>query len=166
MGTHPIFESDFDCLTDKMGDETTRCICGYTHHTTKMICCDACSVWQHADCMNIDKKKFRQMERNDLEYFCEKCKPREVDYERARRLQLRAIELRKTKEEDRRRKNRENNEDNSNTEAGSTDDDDSGLPGYRRPSRDERKAVELERIFQKMTRLEKKRDERRESQTG
>merc|ERR1712048_1070525 len=74
MGTHPIFESDFDCLTDKMGDETTRCICGYTHHTTKMICCDACSVWQHADCMNIDKKKFRQMERNDLEYFCEKVK--------------------------------------------------------------------------------------------
>lgn len=61
-----------------MGEETTRCICGMTHHTTQMICCDECLVWQHADCMNIDKKKFDEFVRKDLEYYCEKCKPREV----------------------------------------------------------------------------------------
>jgi len=27
MGTHPIFESDFDCLTDIVGDEAVWVVC-------------------------------------------------------------------------------------------------------------------------------------------
>merc|ERR1712189_93419 len=30
MGTHPIFESDFDCLTEKMWTESIPCVCLYT----------------------------------------------------------------------------------------------------------------------------------------
>ena len=54
-----------------MGDETTRCICTFDHHTAGMIACDGCRVWQHAECMNIDKKTLLEYERKDLPYLCE-----------------------------------------------------------------------------------------------
>merc|ERR1712130_316582 len=161
MGTHPIFESDFDCLTE-MGDERTRCICNFTHHTAQMICCDGCGVWQHAECMNIDKKMLQEYEKNDREYLCEKCKPRELDYERAKKLQQ---EWNAQQEKIRRRRTRPESgtHESNSTENGSTDDDESG---YRRPSRDERKAIELEKIFQKMSRDEIKRSRKREERSG
>lgn len=140
-----------------MGEETTRCICSFSHHTSQMICCDRCGVWQHAECMNIDKKQLQEYGRKDLEYLCDRCEPRELDYDRARKLQQESRRRRSAKPPDGPSK-----EDNNSTEGGSSDDDESGLPGYRRPSRDERKAVELERIFQKMNREEAKKRTRLE----
>ncbi|CAD7005820.1 unnamed protein product [Ceratitis capitata] len=63
-------------------DSVTRCICDLTHDDGYMICCDKCSVWQHVDCMGIDRQNIPD------EYQCEVCQPRAVDKARARSLQL------------------------------------------------------------------------------
>ncbi|XP_011200269.2 serine-rich adhesin for platelets [Bactrocera dorsalis] len=63
-------------------DSVTRCICDLTHDDGYMICCDKCSVWQHVDCMGIDRQNIPD------EYQCEVCQPRPVDKARARALQL------------------------------------------------------------------------------
>merc|ERR1739848_765937 len=36
MGTHPIFESDFDCLTD-LGEPTRDCSCGTGCHAVRRV---------------------------------------------------------------------------------------------------------------------------------
>ena len=44
------------------------------------------SVWQHCDCMEIDRNNIPE------NYCCELCEPRQLDFERARLLQLRKRE--------------------------------------------------------------------------
>ncbi|KAL7302421.1 hypothetical protein TKK_0005075 [Trichogramma kaykai] len=68
------------------GDGNTRCICDFEHDDGYMICCDRCCVWQHVDCMGIDKSNIPD------EYLCEVCCPRKVDRSRARSLQMRKRE--------------------------------------------------------------------------
>lgn len=46
-----------------------------------MICCDKCLVWQHVECMGLDRSNIPD------NYFCEKCEPRVVDVENAKLLQ-------------------------------------------------------------------------------
>ncbi|XP_014206668.1 uncharacterized protein LOC106638130 isoform X2 [Copidosoma floridanum] len=67
-------------------DSITRCICDFEHDDGYMICCDQCSVWQHVDCMGIDRTNIPD------EYLCEECRPRRVDRARARALQMRKRE--------------------------------------------------------------------------
>ncbi|KAM0729055.1 Inactive histone-lysine N-methyltransferase 2E [Formica fusca] len=67
-------------------DSVTRCICDFEHDDGYMICCDRCLVWQHVDCMGIDRSNIPD------EYLCERCRPRRVDRQRARALQMRKRE--------------------------------------------------------------------------
>ncbi|XP_024943695.1 uncharacterized protein LOC107270539 isoform X2 [Cephus cinctus] len=67
-------------------NSVTRCICDFEHDDGYMICCDRCLVWQHVDCMGIDRSNIPD------EYLCEICRPRRVDRQRARALQLRKRE--------------------------------------------------------------------------
>uniref|UniRef100_A0A0C9RDS7 Mll5 protein n=1 Tax=Fopius arisanus TaxID=64838 RepID=A0A0C9RDS7_9HYME len=67
-------------------DSITRCICEFEHDDGYMICCDRCLVWQHVDCMGIDRSNIPD------EYLCEICRPRRVDRQRARTLQMRKRE--------------------------------------------------------------------------
>ncbi|KAB7498660.1 Histone-lysine N-methyltransferase 2E [Armadillidium nasatum] len=64
-------------------DSITRCICNFTHDDGYMIQCDRCFVWQHVDCMEIDRNNIPD------EYLCEACKPRVTDKSKARALQIR-----------------------------------------------------------------------------
>uniref|UniRef100_A0A8C9R096 Lysine (K)-specific methyltransferase 2E n=1 Tax=Scleropages formosus TaxID=113540 RepID=A0A8C9R096_SCLFO len=68
------------------GADITRCICGFTHDDGYMICCDKCSVWQHIDCMGIDRQHIPET------YLCERCQPRNLDRDRAIVLQTRKRE--------------------------------------------------------------------------
>lgn len=67
-------------------DSVTRCICDFEHDDGYMICCDKCFVWQHVDCMFIDRQNIQE------EYLCERCEPRRVYRQRARAIQLRKRE--------------------------------------------------------------------------
>ncbi|KAK7067416.1 hypothetical protein SK128_020384, partial [Halocaridina rubra] len=64
-------------------DSITRCICDFSHDDGYMIQCDRCFVWQHVDCMEIDRNNIPD------EYLCEACEPRRVDRFKARALQIR-----------------------------------------------------------------------------
>lgn len=53
--------------------------------------CHVCSsVWQHIVCMGLDRDSIPDV------YFCEECKPRPVDRERAREFQIRKREFLKS----------------------------------------------------------------------
>nr|XP_053631896.1 histone-lysine N-methyltransferase set-26-like isoform X2 [Cherax quadricarinatus] len=64
-------------------DSITRCVCDFSHDDGYMIQCDRCFVWQHVDCMEIDRDNIPD------EYLCEACDPRSIDRFKARALQIR-----------------------------------------------------------------------------
>uniref|UniRef100_A0A8D9AC95 Histone-lysine N-methyltransferase 2E n=1 Tax=Cacopsylla melanoneura TaxID=428564 RepID=A0A8D9AC95_9HEMI len=66
-------------------DSVTRCVCGFLHDDGYMICCDQCQVWQHVDCMEIDRQNIPD------EYLCEECSPRRVDKMKAIGIQIQKI---------------------------------------------------------------------------
>lgn len=54
--------------------------------TKNLTCQFDYRVWQHVDCMGIDRSNIPD------EYLCERCRPRRVDRQRARTLQMRKRE--------------------------------------------------------------------------
>ncbi|KAK6176408.1 hypothetical protein SNE40_014699 [Patella caerulea] len=62
-------------------DNFIRCICEYKHEDGYMICCDLCCVWQHMNCMGIDRGDIPDV------YYCEQCQIRPVDVQQAKLLQ-------------------------------------------------------------------------------
>lgn len=68
----------------------TRCICGFEHDDGYMILCDRCGVWQHVDCMGLDRSSIPES------YFCERCEPRELDKQRAVVIQTKKREFLQT----------------------------------------------------------------------
>jgi hypothetical protein len=81
-------EEEEDDEEETAEDESiTRCVCGESrklfsngliYSSTKnsyidslglMVCCDECEVWQHCECMGLEKDEIPD------EYFCELCKP-------------------------------------------------------------------------------------------
>lgn len=111
-----------------------------------MISCDKCGKWQHAYCMGITQAKFAEFEkRKDLLYHCEKCEPREIDSDAAKAFQRDLL-----------MNNRE--ETKTSTDTASTDDDDGAI---RRPSRDDRKAMQIGRLFEKIHQQETNRKGKR-----
>jgi hypothetical protein len=99
--------------------QDTRCICKFTHHLKQpMICCDKCQKWQHTHCMGITDAKFSEFNKQkDLVYHCEKCEPREIDFNAARAYQSGLAKKFKQNQEDTLK---------TSTDTGSTDDDEFG----------------------------------------
>ncbi|XP_023012167.2 histone-lysine N-methyltransferase ash1 isoform X1 [Leptinotarsa decemlineata] len=54
-------------------EDIIRCICGIPRDEGLMIQCERCLVWQHCECVKAYASA--------PSYHCEKCVPREVDYE-------------------------------------------------------------------------------------
>ncbi|KAL9553082.1 hypothetical protein PS6_004115 [Mucor atramentarius] len=54
---------------DEDDESITRCVCGESHSLGLMVCCDQCEVWQHCECMGLEKDEIPD------EYFCELCRP-------------------------------------------------------------------------------------------
>lgn len=54
-------------------EDVIRCVCGLYKDEGVMIQCERCMVWQHCDCVKADD--------TCEHYLCERCEPREVNYE-------------------------------------------------------------------------------------
>lgn len=54
-------------------EDHIRCICGLYRDEGVMIQCSDCKIWQHTECTGADIEA--------EQYMCEKCKPRNVEYE-------------------------------------------------------------------------------------
>lgn len=54
-------------------EENIQCICGIYRDEGIMIQCSECRIWQHTECTGADVEAEK--------YLCEKCSPRDVDYE-------------------------------------------------------------------------------------
>merc|ERR1711953_77504 len=74
MGTHPIFESDFDCLTEikimgkkKEEEEALYCICRRVANELFMIACDKCEEWFHGECIDLDESDAKYIK----EFYCQ-----------------------------------------------------------------------------------------------
>lgn len=80
-GGSPPADRKEECAPNE--ESVTRCICGFNQDDEYMICCDQCLVWQHVDCMGLDRSRIPET------YLCERCCPRRVDRQRARSLQTR-----------------------------------------------------------------------------
>lgn len=63
----------FLCSVENPNEDHIRCICGLFRDEGVMIQCSQCKIWQHAECTGADTRAD--------DYFCEKCAPRDVDYE-------------------------------------------------------------------------------------
>ncbi|KAF8644371.1 hypothetical protein AX16_008504 [Volvariella volvacea WC 439] len=66
---------------DDVSSEAINCICGLTYDDGFSIACDKCSRWCHAACFDIVEGGVPE------EWQCWECKPRDVDRERAFKLQ-------------------------------------------------------------------------------
>lgn len=63
----------FLCPVDDPNEDHIRCICGLYRDEGVMIQCSECKIWQHTECTGADIEAEH--------YLCEKCEPREVNYE-------------------------------------------------------------------------------------
>lgn len=66
-------EGPFLCPVEDPNEDHIRCICGLYRDEGMMIQCSQCKIWQHTECTGADVEAEH--------YLCEKCDPRDVDYE-------------------------------------------------------------------------------------
>lgn len=63
----------FLCPVEDPNEDHIQCICGLYRDEGIMIQCSNCRIWQHTECTGADVEAEH--------YLCEKCKPRNVNYE-------------------------------------------------------------------------------------
>lgn len=63
----------FLCPVEDPNEDHIRCICGLYRDEGIMIQCSDCKIWQHTECTGADTEAEH--------YMCEKCAPRDVNYE-------------------------------------------------------------------------------------
>lgn len=63
----------FLCPVEDPNEDHIRCICGLYRDEGVMIQCSDCKIWQHTECTGADTEAEH--------YLCEKCQPRDVNYE-------------------------------------------------------------------------------------
>ena len=62
------------------GPEVMRGLCGQRQPLNGgilMIRCQACQSWFHGSCVNISEATGKQMEKDDADWFCPRCAPKE-----------------------------------------------------------------------------------------
>lgn len=70
---HPSHSNQFQNTASDPDEEHIQCICGLYRDEGVMIQCSECKKWQHTECTRADTEAEN--------YLCERCNPREVDYE-------------------------------------------------------------------------------------
>ncbi|KAK1223053.1 SET domain-containing protein 3 [Marasmius sp. AFHP31] len=65
--------------------DSIQCICGFTNDDGWSIGCDECPRWCHGICMGFTEKDQESLPES---WWCWVCKPRFIDGERARRIQM------------------------------------------------------------------------------
>nr|XP_006824363.1 PREDICTED: histone-lysine N-methyltransferase 2E-like [Saccoglossus kowalevskii] len=87
LSNHSNQSNNTETADENEDTSITRCICDFDHDDGYMICCDQCGVWQHVECMGLDRNHIPDS------YFCEKCEPRNID-------KLTAVALQSKKKEE------------------------------------------------------------------
>ena len=58
---------------NEYGISRSYCFCGDKYMGKDMICCDQCDIWYHRICLDISKKIFTEIIKEQEEFICGRC---------------------------------------------------------------------------------------------